>query len=390
MGLELPQASSSVGYAVMASAKSLAMSAKAALVSADVAVSASALALSMVTRQATTSADVAVAQQSTPSISMDIHGGLAHYVRNEAAYTAWNTDLATIDPTYSEGKLSQSLVSPDIRTAISEFHKKTEQFAKYQDEDMAAMELDRKVLAQLRSALSGNGTAEEKALLNTLNRRLGFSKDFRPTLGPKAMHEAVYGNLLMLKNATDKGKSAEHVSSVGAADIIEAMREFSTAEQARLASMTANSLTNLLQNPSKLIDPMRVMDDRGNTIEWDGLTAEVIVEMYDNDAFRPILRSMFFPSLLETTIPGKVSQQFLSDMSLASLLGANPIEKEMHTEALLGRVEVKARYGDATPANEAVIALVNELRAVRRDRDRLQAIVDRIRLQAPSLLGDAS
>lgn len=85
MGLELPQASSSVGYAVMASAKSLAMSAKAALVSADVAVSASALALSMVTRQATTSADVAVAQQSTPSISMDIHGGLAHYVRNEVA-----------------------------------------------------------------------------------------------------------------------------------------------------------------------------------------------------------------------------------------------------------------------------------------------------------------
>ena len=252
--------------------------------------------------------------------------------QNEAAYTAWNTDLATIDPTYSEGKLSQSLVSPDIRTAISEFHKKTEQFAKYQDEDMAAMELDRKVLAQLRSALSGNGTAEETALLNTLNRRLGFSKDFRPTLGPKAMHEAVYGNLLMLKNATDKGKSAEHVSSVGAADIIEAMREFSTAEQARLASMTANSLTNLLQNPSKLIDPMRVMDDRGNTIEWDGLTAEVIVEMYDNDAFRPILRSMFFPSLLETTVPGKVSQQFLSDMSLASLLGANPIEKEMHTE----------------------------------------------------------
>lgn len=62
----------------------------------------------------------------------------------------------------------------------------------------------------------------------------------------------------------------------------------------------------------------------------------------------------------------------------------------LHTEALLGRVEVKARHGDATPANEAVIALVNELRAVRRDRDRLQAIVDRIRLQAPSLLGDAS
>ena len=41
----------------------------------------------------------------------------------------------------------------------------------------------------------------------------------------------------------------------------------------------------------------------------------------------------------------------------------------LRTEALLGRVEVKARYGDATPANEAV---------------------DRIRLQAPSLLGDAS
>lgn len=62
----------------------------------------------------------------------------------------------------------------------------------------------------------------------------------------------------------------------------------------------------------------------------------------------------------------------------------------LHTEALLGRVEVKARYGDATPANEAVIAPVDELRAVRRDRDRLQAIVDRIRMQAPSLLGDAS
>ena len=62
----------------------------------------------------------------------------------------------------------------------------------------------------------------------------------------------------------------------------------------------------------------------------------------------------------------------------------------LHTEALLGRVEVQRRYGDAAPANEAVIALVHELRAVRRDRDRLQAIVDRIRLQAPSLLGDAS
>ena len=62
----------------------------------------------------------------------------------------------------------------------------------------------------------------------------------------------------------------------------------------------------------------------------------------------------------------------------------------LHTEALLGRVEVKTRYGDATPANEAVIALVDELRAARRDRDRLQAIVDRIRLRAPSLLGDAS
>ena len=61
----------------------------------------------------------------------------------------------------------------------------------------------------------------------------------------------------------------------------------------------------------------------------------------------------------------------------------------LHTEALLGRVEVQRR-GDVTPANEAVIALVDELRAVRRDRDRLQAIVDRIRLQAPSLLGDAS
>ena len=47
----------------------------------------------------------------------------------------------------------------------------------------------------------------------------------------------------------------------------------------------------------------------------------------------------------------------------------------LHTEALLGRVEVQRRYG-ATPANEAVIALVDELRAVRRDRDRLQAIVD--------------
>ena len=50
--------------------------------------------------------------------------------------------------------------------------------------------------------------------------------------------------------------------------------------------------------------------------------------------------------------------------------------RNLHTEALLGRVEVQSRYGDATPANEAVIALVDELRAVRRDCDRLQAIVD--------------
>ena len=62
----------------------------------------------------------------------------------------------------------------------------------------------------------------------------------------------------------------------------------------------------------------------------------------------------------------------------------------LHTEALLGRVEVRRRYGDATPANEAVIALVDELRAVRRDRDRLQAIVDRGQLQVPSLFGDLS
>ena len=59
----------------------------------------------------------------------------------------------------------------------------------------------------------------------------------------------------------------------------------------------------------------------------------------------------------------------------------------LHTEALLGRVEVRRRYVEATPASEAVIALVDELRAVRRDRDRLQAIVDRAR---PSLFGDLS
>ena len=64
--------------------------------------------------------------------------------------------------------------------------------------------------------------------------------------------------------------------------------------------------------------------------------------------------------------------------------------RNLHTEALLGRVEVQSRYGDATPANEAVIALVDELRAVRRDRDRLQAIVDRFQLQVPSLFGDLS
>ena len=64
--------------------------------------------------------------------------------------------------------------------------------------------------------------------------------------------------------------------------------------------------------------------------------------------------------------------------------------RNLHTEALLGRVEVQSRYGDATPANEAVIALVDELRAVRRDRDRLQAIVDRAQLQVPSLFGDLS
>ena len=251
--------------------------------------------------------------------------------QNEAPYTPWNSDLATIDPSYSAGRLSQTLSSPDIGMAISEFHKRTEEMATYLNAEKNIKAADDELLRQLEDAIAG-GNDREAGLLDTLQKRIEFARDFKATLGPRALYNAVAGNLLMLKHGTDKGKSAEHVASVGAADMLTQLPSFGTAEEARLASLTSYSLSNVMSNPTQLVDSMELMDDKGNIVEWEGLTAEKLVELFKKDRNRPLIRSMMFPSVFEEVVPGKLAQRYLTNMSLSDLTSSDTLKTEIFGE----------------------------------------------------------
>lgn len=252
----------------------------------------------------------------------------------EAPYLAWHSDVAEIDPTARQGELTSMLPSTETRTAISEFHRKAGEFVTHMARERQLEQQDRLALKQLRDAIANEkkGVGKDTALqgvLDTLRARLRFSLEFKPSFSPAAMNEVVAGNLLWLTRAVDKGIAPTHVQSLGAFEMLNFMREFGTPEEARMASIGAGSLSQLLKNPSKLVDPMELMDDAGNTIHWPGLSAETIVELWNQVENRPLLRSMFFPSVYDAVPGGRVEQRFLTSGSLSELIDGDTLGSDL-------------------------------------------------------------
>ena len=279
---------------------------------------------------------------------------------NEAPYTAWNRDVAEIDPAATKGGWSQILEGSSQREAMATFRTKAEQLVSDVTNELIREETDDVLAGELRRAIA-DPNASSRQLLENLRRALSFSQEFRASMGPAAMQRANLGALLgIMGHMTDKGQSAPMVEVNGVYDAKGRSLTFGTGEEIAWTSLTANSTTEAGQDPTLLgMDDFTMIAPDGRLVDWSKLTAEQFVEMWENKENRPFLRAVVFPSVYEHTMDGRLDQVSILDLSLTSLVTGNAMHDVLYSNSTHGK-NVYLSMIEGIAGKQAVQRYINE------------------------------
>ena len=240
---------------------------------------------------------------------------------NEAPYTAWNRDLAEIDPTSVNGAMSATLPTAALRKSIREFKQEAvDRFSKDLTRRQEMDRLDDVAINEIDSLLN-SADPRDKLKLRTIESWLSFVKGFRPPLGPSAMVTSIAGAVTGdTGNRTDKGKATTLVAVNGAHGMLNTGQTFGTADERQMDRATAVDITDITMNPTALNESFVLMDDTGAQVIWDGLDLHGLVDGWRNPANRAYLQSIVTPSVYENTANDTITQRFLMEPTIKNLL----------------------------------------------------------------------
>ena len=252
----------------------------------------------------------------------------------EAPFTAWSRDVAEIDPSVTSGGWSKVLAGATRREAFTAFSQEATRFSATAVEDRLRNTADEITLTQLQHAV-GNPNAESAPLLRNLQNMLDFSSSYRTSLGPAAMQRSNIGMLMgIMAHMTDKGKSASMVEVNGLFDSRNEQLKFGTEEERGWAPLTASSVEEAGQNPDMLARAdYTFIDEDGTVVDWERLTAERFVELWATPKNRPLLQAIVFPSVMEHTTDGRLSQMGVIDMSLTALVKGQELHDTLYANS---------------------------------------------------------
>ena len=264
---------------------------------------------------------------------------------NEAPFTAWCSDVAELDPTYTTGGWSKALPGTAQRDAIKDFYKRVETTSTEIETRLKLNAVDAPVIRLLKDGIEArkrfaaeNSTKRPKdrtsiegfhdsKLVVTLERILERKGQEAIALGPSALQRVVMGSAHgIMRYATDKGQDAGFFEVIGKANSM-ASPVFASPESQILASATAYSWAEVAAHPTLLAQgPMRIVGPNGEAINWTPPNVERFLELWEFEGeaatypYRPLLTEIYFPSVIEHTSDGRVEQQLLIQPSLTDLL----------------------------------------------------------------------
>ncbi len=303
---------------------------------------------------------------------------------NEAPFTAWHRDLSEVDPTYTEGSLSNALASSLQRDALADLAKAVKNFQLEVDSHRSRLKKDQQLVAMLADP----AYRHNKDMLDTLQRRLDFVKAFRSPLGPSAMLTigagATYG---ASADMTDKGVAAEFVAAMSAYLANRNSPTFATSEATLWHSLSATSVEQIANNVGWLNEGMTLMDSDGTPVQWEGMTADKFIELVKVEKNWPLLHSITHPSVWEHIGHGRVARRATTDLSLSDLLEGDALETALfagddNANALL------ASYLDGLTENADVLRLASQLAITSTANAKSQLTLDQAASRFQNTLND--
>lgn len=274
---------------------------------------------------------------------------------NEAPYTAWNRDVAEIDPGASDGAMSPRLPGSEQRKAMREFRKMAEErFSKNLTRRIERDRMDEQALLELDDLLADRGNPDNARRLRALSRRIEFARKFRPPLGPSGIVTSVSGIVTgEMEKLSDKGKSATKVAVNGPVNMMNSGQTFATSEELNVDMLTAVDASDVAMNAPWLNGSMMLMDSSGTPISWDGLDLDTLADAYRVPANRAFLSSILFPSVYEHVGNDRIAQRFVGDPSLANLMSDDDLMLTLTGEST-HRKHLHAAYLEGVAGNQDV------------------------------------
>ena len=242
---------------------------------------------------------------------------------NEAPFTIWNSDIAELDPAATKGGLSVVLEGATQRQAIADLEAYVGLFRQNLVAASAAEARDTAIHEELKAALRAklDPAHTGTVLFRELEKRLETAARMTTAFGPQARSRLLTMNMLMLANATDKGKTAQGFRAMGEYLSQLVGLQFGTPEQTLTSSLTAFDLDSARANPSFLMqDDLEFLDDQGRKVHSEVPSAEQFVELWETPANRPLLMAMVSPMVFEHVGDDRVGARFVNDLSLGALL----------------------------------------------------------------------
>lgn len=267
----------------------------------------------------------------------------------QAPLLPWIDDTAEFDPDKTSGGWSKNLSGSELRLAITQLQKGASQLLSDLHEEKQAEAEDNVVFAAFDRIAAGEGTDADRRMAGQLQGHLDMAYVRLDALGPAAMQYQTIGSLLGLYAfAHTKGQNPTYYAAMGGFEASRDALGYSTNFERVMAAFTSQSLTDLGNNLGQLArGDVRTMDDDGNPIEWTPPTVEKILELLRDPETRPFARAILFPSVMEHTADGRITQQFLVGKSLKELLEGKIYDKLFQTNSS-GRLQQGAAMGYAS------------------------------------------
>ena len=245
---------------------------------------------------------------------------------NEAPYTAWNSDIAELDPSVTKGGLAVVLEGAEQRTAFKELSQYVSSFARNHNQMAQSRADDASWFKVLESTVQAAQHGQLDAHHNSdvyyrMQKRIEFAEKFWSGFGPQARSRMLTMNMMLLAGATDKGSTAEGFKALGQYLSRMVGLEFGTPEMTGQSSMTAASLSSIKANPQWLLkDSWRFVDETGRQITSEPMTVERFVELWKDENKRDWLMSLLSPTVYEHVSDDMLGLRYANGLSLTSLL----------------------------------------------------------------------